>query len=344
MDEFSGTQQVSLRTMARRMNVAVSTVSRALAGDPRISSERAAEIRDLADRLGYRPRPLRRRRANAIALIIASQKEGVADDLYQQLVTLHVEQASSEFQNHVHVEFVLRHGAAAYPSVLRENRVDGVILAGHPSVELCQRVREEGIPVVVLNDTIRRTGCTSVITDFVPGTSEAVCRLVELGHWSIGFVASRREYPSVGLRLEAYQRVLADCGLDAEDTLVVEGFGGGVAAGREGVRELLRREPPPTAIVFTNDWMAIGGMNELMRQGYRIPQDMSLVGHDNVSLCDELEPALTSVDGGVEELTKMGVELLQEQIEGHSDAPVQERVPGRLVWRDSCTQARRQEL
>jgi LacI family transcriptional regulator len=341
--ESAAAREVSLRTMARRMNVAVSTVSRALAGDPRISAARVREARVLAERLGYRPKPLRRRRAGAIGLVIASERGGVGDDLHQQLVTLHVERAASPLKNHVHVEFIPRGGRATWPAVLSENRVDGVLLSGHPSVELCRRTVDCGIPAVTVNDLTLRTGTAAVITDFGPATAELLLRLIDLGHRRIGFVVSRREYPSVERRFLAYQETMRARALTIEPGMIVEGVEAGVAGGREAVRQYLERGPLPTAIIFTNDWMALGGLNELTRRGLHVPEDVSIAGYDDISVAREFAPALTTADGKVEVLAARAVELLQSQIEdgdNGADGPAQETLQAELLWRESCAEPR----
>jgi len=334
-------QPVSLRQMAQQMNVAVSTVSRALAGDRGVGAKRAGEIRRLARSLGYRPRPLRRKRADAIALLIATPKPGVADDIFQQMVISQVERCASAQGRHVHVEFTSREESAAAPAVLAENRVDGVVLTGHPSADLCWRLRDSETPVVVIEDHVERTGCSSVMTDFGPGVAEAIGRLGDLGHERIGLVISRREYPSIARRYHAYVETLRAIGIAADPEWVIENVEPTVAGGRTAVQLYLERRDPPTAILFGNDWMALGGLNELLRRGYHVPRDISLVGHDNISICEELSPALTSVDGRVAELVGEAMELLEQQIAGESGEPVQRNVEGYLVWRESCGENRK---
>jgi len=322
--------------LARQAGVDVSTVSRSLAADPRISAVRTAEVRRLARRLGYTPKPLRRKRAGAIGLIIAAQNPGLADDFFQQQVILAAERYATERKNHVHVQFIPREPRKpVWPALLAERRVDGVFLAGHPPVDLCRKIRERGIPAVVACDVAERTGCCSVLMDSTEAIALAVHRLIDLGHRRIGMVLTRHEFPSVETRYRGYRQALAGAGIELDDRLVLTGLEPNVLGGRTAVTQYLETRELPAAILFTNDWMALGAMNELSLRGLRVPDDVSLIGHDNVSLCDELKPRLTSIDGSVDAMVARALDLLVRQIDGEA-VPDQDTLTATLVWRDSC--------
>jgi len=332
----SGNRPITLRQLARQINVAVCTVSRALSGDPGVSPERAQEIRLLALNMGYQPKPFRRKRTNTIGLIIATDRANVADDFFQQMIILQVERKASECQKHVQVQFVLRRGdPPLWPAFLNENRVDGVILAGHPPAELCKKLYRREIPAVVIHDSVARTFCSCVSADFRPATVDAVRRLVSLGHRRIGFVVTDRKYPTVESRFMAYREALREAGIEPDPGWIIEGAPSNLIGGRQSVRHYLQAGQLPTAILFTNDWIALGAAKELIKHGYRIPEDVSLMGFDNVSICEEMDPPLTSVDGQLEAVVSEAFEVLFRQMEGTAD--VEERaVPGILAWRGSC--------
>jgi LacI family transcriptional regulator len=117
---------------------------------------------------------------------------------------------------------------------------------------------------------------------------------------------------------------------------VSEGLEPSLLGGREGVAWWLEMKDLPTAIVCTNDWMAAGALNELTVRGLRVPRDVSLVGHDNIGICEQLQPLLTSVDGRVSEVVELAIDLLRRQLEGEALEAVDRMVEARLVWRESC--------
>jgi len=327
---------INIRQLARELKVAICTVSRALAGAPGVSKKKAEVIRQRAALMGYKPQPLRRKRTKAVSLLITSDHSNIADDLYQQVITLHLERVLSTYNEHVHVEFIPRSGdKLVWPATLAENRVDGVVLTGHPSLELCQRIRQENIPVVVISDTAARTQCSCVLSNFIHGTSDVIERLISLGHREIGMVVTQREFPTVEMRYQSYLKAMNEHGLEPDSRWIISGVTSNLSGGREAVIKFLERGALPRAILFTNDWMAMGGANELIRRGYRVPEDVSIVGYDNVSISEEFYPPLTSIDGQVERLIAEAVDLLHRQIEGDMSV-VQKEIPSFLVWRKSC--------
>jgi hypothetical protein len=93
---------------------------------------------------------------------------------------------------------------------------------------------------------------------------------------------------------------------------------------------------PPSAILFNDDWVALGGIYELARQGYRIPDDVSVVGYDNTAIAEDLSPSLSSIDNREGEVIRQAFAMLQERMDGVAGPPRQRSVPSRLVWRESC--------
>jgi DNA-binding LacI/PurR family transcriptional regulator len=252
------------------------------------------------------------------------------------MMLLHIERCASECQKHIQVQFILRHSSSTeWPIFLSENRVDGVILAGHPPADLCKKLYRREIPTVVIHDTAARTFCTCVSPDFKPATKEAVRRLVSLGHQRIGFVISNREFPTVESRYQGYLEALRESGVEPRAEWVIDKKPSNIIGGREAIRDYLKVGKLPTAIVFTNDWMAFGAAKELVKQGYRIPEDISLMGHDNISICEEMDPPLTSVDGKLDTLVSIVFEDLMRQMDGHMDV-VERSLAGTLVWRETC--------
>jgi DNA-binding LacI/PurR family transcriptional regulator len=329
---------VTLKELAGRLDVAPSTISRALAGGAGVGADKVREIRRMADAMNYRPRPMRRTLSRTIGLIIATEQLNEPDDAFQSETIYEVTRAVAGGDWHIHIEFVDRQATShGLPAVVRESRVDGVLLSGYPPVEFCRLLRDESVPVVVLQDTLLRTGCSCIIPDVAGATESAVNRLIEMGHQRIGIVTVPTEFPTVQRRYEGYQRAMRAAGITPVAGLEVKVASSSLHQGQAAVRQLLAAGERPTAIVFVTDRLAVGGMNELARARLRIPEDISLIGHDNSSLAKESDPPLTSVDLNFGQTARRAVGLLQDWIvSGAADAPMQIEIPCQVVWRASC--------
>jgi DNA-binding LacI/PurR family transcriptional regulator len=330
---------VTLKELAGRLAVAPSTVSRALADGGGVGPQKVREIRRLAATMNYRPKPMRRTLSRTLGMIISTQRLNEPDDSFQSETLYEVTKAVAEIDWHIHIEFVDRQDErCTLPAVVHENRVDGVVLSGHPRAEFCQLLRQEGIPTVVLQDTLERTGCTSIIPDVAEATESAVTRLIGMGHRRIGVVMVPTEFPTVQRRYEGYLRAMRAGGIEPAANLQVKVASSSLHQGQMAVRQLFASSDRPTAIVFVTDRLAVGGITELARMGLRIPQDVSLIGHDNNSLGKECDPPLTSVDMNFTRTALRAVEMLQDWIVGGAGPaePVQIEVPCQVVWRASC--------
>ncbi len=331
--------KVGLRDLARMAAVDISTVSRALRHDPRISETRARMIRELARREGYRPRPLRSKRTRAIGVLIGSDRPGSIGgpgEHFLARIAWIAQQLLGRRRMHVNLECFLRNaGGHALPAVIHENRVDGVLIAGHPPVEMVARIREQGLPAVAINDTAARLGIPCLRSDPRRAMREAIIRLAAWGHQRFGLLMNDLECPTSRARLEAYEETLAAIDIPVDGDLVVSELPGEIAGGREGVRALAKRGELPSALLCCNDWVALGALMELQGRGVAVPGQVSIVGHDDVPFCATLEPALTSISRSEQVMVSRALAMLFDQIEGRP-APADDRlVEGSVVWRDS---------
>lgn len=322
----------TLREIAKRLNVAPSTVSRALADDAGVGESRAAEIRALADKLGYRPRPMRRSVNRTIGLAIATPDARTSDEAWQSLLISAVVNTVGAHGWHVLQEFTARK-SADIPKLVRENRVDGMLITGLPSPATCRALRELGMPTVALNDLASRTGLPSVIADGADGTREVVAGLAAMGHRHIALASTPLIFPTVAARARAFREAAKAAGVRAT---VVVGGGTTIQQGQVATRQLMARRPFPTAIVYSSDRLAVGGLIELGRLGFSVPGDVSVVGHENTGFGRDTDPPLTSVDMHQREMVETAFSLLRAQIENGASADVvQKTAAASVAWRGS---------
>jgi DNA-binding LacI/PurR family transcriptional regulator len=324
----------ALRDLAKLASVDVSTVSRALNNDPRVKPTRAAMIRELAEQIGYRPRPLRSKRARSVGLLVPPTPAGGYDQFLERIGWA-AQRVLAQRKMHVNLEVVGENGSRQLPAIVEQNRVDGVLLAGASSPELARQIRELGMPAVGINGSMELLGISCVRSDPAPAIHQAILNLAARGHESFALLMKAMNFPTAHARHSAYLESLKELGIDANPEWIVTDLQEDLAGGREGVRQLQERGALPTAILCENDWLALGAMHELQRQQIRVPQDVSVVGHDDLWVCERLEPTLTSIQRAEGELVEKAVDLLVDHIEDRQKEPIEILLQGNMVWRQS---------
>ncbi len=292
----------TLRDIAQHANVALSTVSQALNNKAGVSPEMRLRVLASAAELGYRPKiaaelpqitevktlGLLTKRRNGDALII--------NPFYSYIIA----GAESECGRHnislmyANIEVDEHNYALAMPSMLTQSRVDGVIVLGAFLEETLADISNRASQNVVLVDAYTPKGDAfdSVLVDNVSGATKAVNYLIARGHRQIGLIGSESgSYPSIAERRQAYLSVLAQHQLEP---FIEDGALTGPAA-YQATQKLIARAPEITAIFACNDEVAIGVVNALQDSGLCVPEDMSVMGFDDIHLAQELRPTLTTM-------------------------------------------------
>ena len=331
---------VALRDLADLASVDISTVSRALNDDPRVNPDRAKHIRKLAEQVGYRPRPLRSKSTRSIGVVLASSDPTRIDGDFLGRVAWAAQRVLAERRLHVNLECIERSSSANLPLVVAQNRVDGVLIGGHPPEELVAKIVALGMPVVAINDSIERLKVSCVRSNPEPAIRQAILHLAARGHVEFCMFLNKLEYPTAKARYHSFEAALREIGIEPKPSWLVTDLPAEVSGGREGVRRVLASKSVPTAILCENDWMALGAIQELQQQGLRVPRDVSVVGHDDLWICEQMEPRLTSIHRNESDLVTKAVDLLLEEIDHVGPCERQEvLVEGHMAWRDSVAAA-----
>jgi len=333
---------ITVRDIAERIGVAPSTVTRALAGDPRLSRQRIREIRRLAAKLGYQPRPMRSKRTRALGLIVPASDDDRPNEYVYRVMRVAF-RAAARRSRHIHIHFVDKEArATGIPDIVRENRVDGVLLAGHPDAKFCKALKKTGIPAVAINDTVTRTGFSCVLSNPRPAVQEGIDRLVALGHKRFGFTVQTLEYPSIRRRYEAVRDGLASAGVRLDPALVLENVSATMADGEAALDRFGATDGgAPTAIICTSEATALGILCALLRRGRDVPKDHSLFALGESSTALNMKPQLSTMNPQLGEIADEAVALLLELIDDPHHETIQRDVVCGLNWRDSCGDAPR---
>lgn len=335
-------QKVSLADIAAKLNLSKSAVSRGLRNLPGVSPHIARKTQRVAADMGYKASPYRANKSLCVGMIFPDSSSPNSPH-FKEILAI-AERHLSLSGMHLMVHYIQQPLPPVLPQLIKDNRVDGVVLAGYHQINFINLLKTSGKPIVAVNNLTSRTSCDCVISNPWPGTSDLLKRLTALGHKRIALVLSDRIYPTVERRYQAFILGMNECGHSSIADLILENYDATIGGGAMAVAELLSRHAIPSAIVFVNDWMALGGMMELTRRGLRIPEDISIASYDNTYFCEETLPRLTSVDLHIEKSVVSAIdELLTLITEGSSreaDQFTQREVSSELVWRDSCAAAK----
>lgn len=325
----------TIRDVARLAGVSVTTVSRVLNGKGDVAPETALRVRQVIDDLGYESslaaRSLRSSRTQVIGLVLPDMDHTWAVEV--------VRAASRSVTGTPYDLFVMASGTRSHTErgrweqqqITRLNGAltDGVIVA----VPDAPVFRTEH-PLVALDSFLNSNVYPSVNADNFQGARDAVQHLFDLGHRRIGFIEGLGYLESASQRLRAFERAHADAGFPLDPALVLPGDFS-IDAGVQAMQRYLALAEPPTAVFAANDDTAFGVLSAARAAGLRVPQDLSVVGFDNVPEAAVAHPPLTTVDQQVEWAVRTSVSMLIDLVEGRTPASLRVIIPAHLVIRES---------
>ena len=316
----------TLRDVAAAARVHPATASRALNPGTRllVSEETARRVTEAAERLGYRPNPvarsLRTRRSHTVGVIIP--------DLNNPLFPPIVRGLEDRLAEHGYVALIGNtDGDAARERMvfdqMRARHVDGFVLATATlHSDILDEAAEAGLPVVLMNRTAEGYPFSSVSVDNEQGVRAAVAHLISLGHTRIGHIAGPQDISTTLARLRGFLDSMRSHNLPVDDSQVVYAAALSLAEGLRCGRELLEGNAEVTAIVAGNDMLAVGCYGAFDELGVRCPQDVSIIGFNDMPFIDRLRPPLSTVRFPHYQLGTEAANLLLERIGTDGGGPV----------------------
>jgi LacI family repressor for deo operon, udp, cdd, tsx, nupC, and nupG len=307
--------RTTIADVAREAGVTKATVSHALSGNRPISEETRAKVLAAAEKLNWAPsqsaRALANRRANAIAVVLARDPEVIANDSFFPAFIAGVESVLATTETALLLQVVPDRDAEerAYRT-LTHGRADGALLLDLRTDDWRVPFLDGlGLPTVLVGAYDQPTRFSCVRTDDAAPVREIVARLRADGHERIAHVSGPLDYVHSKARAQAFVEAIGD------DELLREGDFT-AASGRARTAELLALPDRPTAILYSNDTMAIAGLSYARSQGLAIPRDLAISGFDDDHLSAHLSPALTSVSSDPAARGRAAARLLQADILG----------------------------
>jgi LacI family transcriptional regulator len=327
-------RRVTIGDVAAEAGVSVATVSKVINGRWGVAERTSERVRAIIDELGYESslvaQSLRSRETNVIAVLVvdvepfsAELLKGAAQAIRDTGYELVVFSGCGRADDQVGWE-------RRYLSRVSGTLCDGAILVTPSSVDANQ-----GAPVVAVDHNVGSPDLPTVDSDNLSGAVAATEYLLGLGHRRIGFLAGRPDLESARLRERGYRRALRAAGIRIDRALIgVGGYQPDTA--EEAARALLTPDDRPTAIFAANDVSAIATMAAARTLGLSIPDDLSVIGFDNVPESALCRPPLTTIEQPIQRMGFEAVELLIGLIEKRQDLATHRMLPTRLVVRGSC--------
>jgi len=327
---------ITMHEIARKLNVSVATVSRALSGRPQTVSEKVRrEIQELARRYGYQKR---RTVGKSVAFIIDQLQFNLSSQFYNNIIA-GVEQQLIACQYFFQFHSVERKNEQLNRLNLNFPDLAGVIDVGGYHDHLSEKLHEMGVPMVLVDHHIPTADIPAVLIDNYDGVVQACKYLYDLGHSRIAFIAGDPVEITAQERLFGYKQSVELFGFDADPKLV-EYCGGRLDEAHQAMNRILARGMKPTAVLAHNDVTAIGAMDALKQVGFRIPEDISVVGFDDIRLSHEVVPSLTTIHVPKKKMGITAVRRLLKKIKGKEDPYIKVILPTTLVIRNSTATAK----
>ncbi len=336
----------TIRDVARRAKVSVATVSRVV--NPSTHSVTPATRRRVlaaVQELAYHPnviaQSLKNRASRTVALIVPDISNPFFPAIARGIEDTARQRGYAVLLCNTYEDLAREH---AYLQLLRKRWVDGLIFATVGSnTRHLRALREEGLPVVLVARDVGGITIDAVLVDNLRGAYDATTHLARLGHRGIAHITGPASLRVARDRRRGYEQALSEAGLPGDETLIVAGDFT-ADGGRAAMVTLLDRGRQFSAVVAANDLMAIGAMEALRAVGRRIPEDVAVVGFDDITFASLVSPALSTVAQPKYRMGQLAMERLLDLMAGASPAGRRIVLEPRLIVRESCGARRHAEL
>ncbi|MDR6225088.1 LacI family DNA-binding transcriptional regulator [Desmospora profundinema] len=327
----------TIKDVAKKANVSTATVSRILNDLPGYSKETKEKVMKVIEELGYQP--------NAVARGLVSKRTQTIGVLFPDVSSMFsseilngIEDTAHELGSSVIVCNTDRDGKRTmkYLQLLQEKRVDGVIFTSEVlTEEYYETLMDMQVPVVLVSTASYRYPLPYVKVDDKHAAYTATEYLIQNGHTQIAMISGRKEDPIAGApRVEGYKQALSDYGIPIHEESIVYTDGFGFQQGQESFPRIAEKLPEVTAVFAASDEMAVGAMSAAYQLGIQIPDQLSIIGYDNLKIAEMSIPPLTTVAQPLYQMGEVAAKLLNEML--RTGSSVESRImPHHIVER--CT-------
>jgi len=332
--------KTTLSDIAKKANVSKMTVSRVLSGKGHVAPETYKRIKKIIDEEGYQPnwiaRSLASRQSMILGVIIPKIENIFLDNYIAQILSGVTDVA---LQNNYRILLCpvdpKSNQDSEYMNLARSKLMDGLILLKtkikDPKIDV---LADSGFPFLLINHKIYSKNINFVDSKNIQGARLAVHHLYEKGHKDIAFVAGSMDETNARDRLKGFRDALNEFGLACPENWIIYGDFNKETAYRKS-EKFFQTKKRPTAIFCSDDYMAIGIIQRIKEYGLEIPQDIAVIGFDDIELAAYVKPTLTTIRQPIYELGKSGAQILLNIIKERQSIPVHKLLNVELIKRDS---------
>lgn len=330
----------NIEEIARRAKVSVATVSRALNDDPKVTQETKKLVLKVADELNYRPNIVARNFAKKTSNIIGLILPDITDEFFSELIK-GVDEVT--YQHNYFTMVISSHRYLqlenTLSSVLRNGLLGGLILLV-PNIDKNLRniLSQTKIPFVIISGGMHSSDYDTVSVDNYQGAYDMTNYLIKkCGYKKIAHISGPKQNDDAKIRVKAFKDACAENGINVPNNFLVEGDFTRESGIRIGM-ELLNLKNKPEVIFAANDMMALGCYDASAKKGLSIPDDIAIVGFDNIFVSQYLNPPLTTVSAQIEDEGRQAAELLIEKIKNNNTSGIQPKkikIATELIIRNS---------
>jgi LacI family transcriptional regulator len=339
-------QRATIRDVASEAGVSTATVSRVLNDSGNVAPQTRAAVLEVIERRGLTARRRRAVRPRPLRDIVAVRCPYKLDDYFGVILSAIERSLRQGGKVPLLSAEALEGDEPSLPQLLKPEITEGAILILPPEPrDVLADLRGTGFPFVVVDPrTALPPDVAAVSAAHLAGARMATEHLLQLGHTRIAAIVGPRNWIAADDRLLGYRAALAAADKLAPEGLVQAGGEPTIAHGLAAARALLDLPEPPTAIVAFNDKMATGAMQAAAERGLRVPRHLSVIGFDDLELSTVVAPQLSTVRQPLEEMARLGVQLLLRLIDGREIETLHVELATELVLRASTGPPPRQSL
>lgn len=322
---------VTIKDIAKEAGVSYSTVSRALNGSVFVNEEKKEKILEIADKMGYYPNQaainLKLSKAHTIGLYFSTISRMSSPFVLHEVVSGVYSVVGSRYN------VVVKGIDMQDPNMLNPAVFDGLIILSQRNSDgaFIEEALAKKIPVVVINRPVSYE-VSNVLTDEAHGMKNAMKHLLDNGHRRIAVIESTQNLDSTRARHRGWTEAVKEYGLDIDDFPIAIG-NYHMESGYQAAKQILSYQP--TAILCFNDEMAYGAKKAISEAGLYVPEDISLVGFDNIDYKEVLDMKLTTVERNMFQIAQKGTEVMLDKIEQGNPSTEKIFLDTQLIIRDT---------
>lgn len=326
--------------LAKITGFSITTVSKALNNYKDVSEKTRAKILKAAAEMDYLPnahaQSLSTKKSWAIGVMFSEANEvGMKHPFFNGIIESFRHATEEHGYDLIFASRNLRNRDMSYLEHFKHRAVDGiVVICSDRMDEQVQELMQSDIPIVVVD--MDSANCSVVYSDNTAGARLAVEYLYELGHRAIAHIAGDSSIDAGAARIKGYELTMHTLELPIQPGYLVNAGFFSVEEGKRAMEKLLQLPSPPTAVFVAGDQMAIGAIEAVHEHGLRVPEDISIIGYDDIEMIKYITPKLTTIRQDTDEIGEAAAELLLEQMTAKERRTERRIIPVRLIERASC--------